>query len=258
MPEVYQPRERLSANTLFNFSSRPAYFYGKLESGFIPRFNMEDLSMFASKQDMTFKNAFPMTCFCDIPIAQLKDHTGKYGKYGIGLTKEWGIKNGLNPVLYISSNNSQIISQLKGALITLKSVEENGGKDIKEKIHSIQNNLYHVLRYFKPYQGIQDTKPLTFYDEKEWRYLPEANHEHDYFYLAEEGFNNEDCKKEANDDMTVKKIEFTCDDIKFLVVPAKSDVQSLVNFLQGHKKYKSACIDLIRRIITIEEIEHDF
>lgn len=105
---------------------------------------------------------------------------------------------------------------------------------------------------------MQGEQQLKFYDEKEWRYLPECNTENEFFYLTEEGFNNVEFKKKANEALYLKKIEFTYSDIKFLVVPHKSDVQPLVDFLQNHVKYKVACLEIVRRVITVDEIEHDF
>ena len=46
-----------------------------------------------------------MVSFCDIPLSLAKDHIKTYGSYGIGMMKEWGIKNNLNPVVYIERDS---------------------------------------------------------------------------------------------------------------------------------------------------------
>lgn len=34
--------------------------------------------------------AIPMVSFSDLRLSELKENIGTYGKYGIGMTKEWG------------------------------------------------------------------------------------------------------------------------------------------------------------------------
>jgi hypothetical protein len=46
-----------------------------------------------------------MVSFCDDPLSLAKDQIESYGSYAIGMTKEWGILNNLNPVVYIEKNS---------------------------------------------------------------------------------------------------------------------------------------------------------
>jgi DNA-binding transcriptional regulator GbsR (MarR family) len=46
-----------------------------------------------------------MVSFCDIPLSLAKDHINKYGSYAIGMSKEWGVRNNLNPVVYIENKS---------------------------------------------------------------------------------------------------------------------------------------------------------
>ena len=86
----------VSANTLFHFTSKLDYLEGILESDFIPRYNLEDINL----AGRSIKIAFPMVCFCDIPLSSISEHLDKYGQYAIGMSINWANKNGLNPVLY--------------------------------------------------------------------------------------------------------------------------------------------------------------
>jgi len=45
-----------------------------------------------------------MVCFCDIPIQLSVQHQKAYGSYVIGVSKDWGKKVGLTPLLYIYEN----------------------------------------------------------------------------------------------------------------------------------------------------------
>lgn len=66
-------------------------------------------------------SCYPMVSFCDIPLMQTGDHRRKYGMYAIGLTKEWGIRKGLNPVLYIE-NSSYLSKDIQGGLDSLVKI----------------------------------------------------------------------------------------------------------------------------------------
>ena len=46
----------------------------------------------------------------DLPSNLLKIHKKRYGNYGLSLSKEWGIKNGINPVMYVSDKNAQVMN----------------------------------------------------------------------------------------------------------------------------------------------------
>ncbi|MBK9465826.1 MAG: hypothetical protein IPN56_13800 [Chitinophagaceae bacterium] len=46
-----------------------------------------------------------MVSFSDLRLSELKDNIGTYGKFGIGMTKEWAINKGLNPVMYASKES---------------------------------------------------------------------------------------------------------------------------------------------------------
>lgn len=49
--------------------------------------------------------AFPMISLCDLPLSEFTDSKWAYGDYAIGLSREWGEKNGFNPVCYCHANS---------------------------------------------------------------------------------------------------------------------------------------------------------
>lgn len=262
----YLKRERLSSDTLFNFSGKGEYFYKKLNDGFAPRFVLEDFSLILDGKYDDFKKAFPMVCFCDTPLSQLKDHMWTYGKFGIGLTKEWGIRKQLSPILYLPSNDSEFLRQLSMLLEKLYEIEDDIDQEkrnnlaikLSPKLTDLEYHLYHLFRYLKWYDGPQGGRHLTFYDEKEWRYLHSTEKDTEIFYLPEETYDNDIEREKANMAIYDHAVQFTADDIKFLIVPDKSDVNELISYLRSHAQYSLKLNDLIRRIITVEEIENDF
>lgn len=85
----------LSSNSLIHFTKNKSTLCGILENDFKIKYCLETIN---AKRHQ-YIGAVPMVSFCDIPLSEVKDHIKKYGAYGIGLSKQWGIKNGLNPVL---------------------------------------------------------------------------------------------------------------------------------------------------------------
>ena len=70
----------------------------------IPNNCSEDLS---TRANPNYIIGIPQICFCDIPVSMSDNFVKYYGRYSIGFKKEWGIKNGCNPILYV--NNESII-----------------------------------------------------------------------------------------------------------------------------------------------------
>ena len=112
----------LSANTLFHFTKKEAIL-GILNSGFRASFCLE----FDESEGHPIEAKYiTMVCFCDLPISMLDNHIngykwvfkGKehefkgYGRFGLGMTKEWGIKNMLNPVTYVNPSSIYSIGSL--------------------------------------------------------------------------------------------------------------------------------------------------
>mgnify|MGYP002450316617 FL=1 len=66
--------------------------------------------------------AFPMISLCDLPLSEFTDSKWAYGDYAIGLSREWGEKNGFNPVCYCHANSDykkRMINRLVEAAASL-------------------------------------------------------------------------------------------------------------------------------------------
>jgi hypothetical protein len=44
---------------------------------------------------------FEMVCFCDIPLSDLNIHCSKYGRFGLAFERDFLIKQGASPVMYV-------------------------------------------------------------------------------------------------------------------------------------------------------------
>jgi hypothetical protein len=116
-----------------------------------------------------------MVCFCDIPLSQIANHVNTYGRYGIGMKKDWGVLNRLNPVVYLSEY-SHLDFKVRNLL------------DQHAPMLDVVNGTIEYLRgYVKPVKGSfakqgRQFHDYHFYDEKEWRFI--ANHPHGEAKLA--------------------------------------------------------------------------
>ncbi|TDB67123.1 abortive infection system antitoxin AbiGi family protein [Arundinibacter roseus] len=104
----------ISSSSLFHFTSGDLNILKKiLENGFLVSKSEEILRSQYGKSDTHFN--IPMVCFCDIPLSLIESHIKIYcfnnGEkvFGIGMNKDWGINNKLNPVIYI--NNESYLKQ---------------------------------------------------------------------------------------------------------------------------------------------------
>ncbi|MCE7059210.1 abortive infection system antitoxin AbiGi family protein [Dyadobacter sp. CY343] len=162
----------------------------------------------------------PMVSFCDIPLSSIRDHLETYGfeykyenfgrekskkiGYAIGLTKEWGKRNDMNPLLYLVFG-SNLARRIFSAFIQTKEKQTN--EDEVPKGGGMTNRYYVRHTYFPPVKMGEDyvirdnlgnqfpidylyVKPVAhksiphpdyviennFQDEKEWRFVPGNAH----------------------------------------------------------------------------------
>ena len=133
----------LSSNTIIHFTKTSEALKGILQTNFKIKYCQENIKL---QEELHY--AAPMVSFCDIPLSQIKDHIGKYGAYGIGLTKEWAQKNKLNPVLYIQSDSflSESIDESYREITTSEPV-------IFSELTNGQKNWLNILRHVKNYEA---------------------------------------------------------------------------------------------------------
>jgi Putative abortive phage resistance protein AbiGi, antitoxin len=248
----------LSSNSIIHFTKTKENLMGILESNFKPHYCRETICL----GDEVRKYLFPMVSFCDIPLSEIKNHINKYGSYGLGLTREWATKQGLNPVLYLDKE-SVLSKNLDYAFDKLIDEKEGDFENLDKK----EKCLYDVIRYVKNYEadlnrGGKINTNYRFSDEREWRYVP--NYENDFDMAIGTEFSDDEENKEDVEENKSKlsqlELYFEPNDIKYIVI--KSDVE-ISEFLEILRKAKGKIYSyhdverLMTRILTTEQIMTD-
>lgn len=239
---------RPKSDNLFHFTKNIEFLKSILLNGFHPRYCLEDTKWLNTKHDFI---AYPMICFCDIPISRISDHTDFYGEYGLGLTKNWGLTNKLNPVIYAPPGSAAI--QVTDYLFT---IDHTGDPDKEEKPDKLSSHIYKMISLIKPISGKMyiggSVVEKDFYQENEWRYSPIAES-----FLFEDEFPHR--RDEENLKMEEHKISFSPNDIKYIFVKNDHEIPELVDFINtklGHFPHNSLKL-LTTRILSLETISAD-
>ena len=203
-----------------------------------------------------------MVSFCDIPLSQIQAHTAYYGNYAIGLKKEWGIKNKINPVLYTYKNSSTAIN-LRAIFDKFRDDDREVIIDFGSYIKNYKGKLWKDDRYVGMWRdGKFTAKNINFYDEREWRYIPKIDVDQDGIdkFMKMPDFKNKDYRDAQNKKLKSKRLSFQPNDIKYIIVKKESEILNMVSKLWKLKeKYNPDVKNILQtRIISMEHIREDF
>jgi len=243
----------LSSNSIIHLTQTKTSLKGILKNGFDIHYCRETIEL----GDAKFNIYVPMVSFCDIPLSNIKEHIVKYGKFGIGLTKEWAIKNKLNPVLYLEGGS--LLSHSVDTVI-LDALSEGNVSTWTDE----QKCAADILRYIKNYQGnlIRKGKSKANYrfsDEREWRYVPSFT-EKCKMFTSKSNYNTKAAKHKIDSGLVDINLSFELNDIKYILVKNDKDIHDLIDTLR-HVVWDGVTgkeIDrLTTRIFTTEQIKSD-
>lgn len=217
---------------------------------------MEDMSWQNPTPSKTPFVAFPMVCFCDIPLSRIEEHVNFYGEFGIGMTREWALTNGLNPLMYMAGHNGVAKAMMRMHQTAIKSKSKTTSREFMV-------NLRHVAMHMKPASGrmVINGEPVMkdFYQESEWRLI--AQQPQIERYLQPEEYENELRRNEANE-LTKKHclLRFLPRDVRYLFVRSDAEIPSLVNFIQTEMDtYPGADLKiLVSRVTSLETLRADW
>ena len=243
----------ISANTLFHFTTKEN-LYSILKSNFSPRYSLEDLSN-ATPRRSVYKEAYiPMVCFCDLLFSQIKDHIDFYGDYGLGLRKDWGIKNGISPIVYVPLESASAAHIQSIATVTGSRLKNSNDRKL------IRQQLQNFYKFVKPYNGhienrkTKRTELKIFYNEREWRYVPKG------FQVLPEKKTSKAILDSRNTLMQREdKLTFEARDIKYIIVRNEDEIPDFADFIE--KSLNQFELPerklLISKLISVQHIKDD-
>ena len=240
----------ISSNTLFHFTTKFSYLKNILSDGFWPRYCRE----YAWNG---FDFAVPMTCFCDIPLSQIINHTDNYGGYGIGMKKTWAKGKGITPVMYIA-NDSKLSNQVNYKIKSIGNGQKNYNIDDFFLLHYIKKVRGETI--CKDKDGNKIKKQVNFYNEREWRYIP-TSHLRSGDYMPVFLKRSEEFENSKYDSQTLEhKLKFDIEDISYIIIKAegdRSDMIKAVNKIFSEKSEENRQL-LTSRILSLKQIKEDF
>jgi hypothetical protein len=242
------------SETLFHFTKSLDTLQAILRFGYWPRYCLEDIEWLREEPSDSGFVSFPVVCFCDIPLSRVDEHVLFYGEYGLGMTKEWALRNGLSPIHYVPPSGP--FTETFKALGQLAAADFTADREALRKICLL-------AMYMKPLTGSMTVSgsPVVknFYQESEWRFV--AKSDDISFFLTSDEHANADKLRAANEKTRTQcMLRFLPSDVRYLFVRSDSDIPALMNFIQVDlDHYPAADLKiLMSRVASLESIGRDW
>jgi hypothetical protein len=219
--------ENISSTVLFHFTRSMENLKSILKHGVYPRYcpeySLAPADRTAASKRKPPLRAAPLVCFCDLPLSLIRKHLEAYGPFGIGLTKQWGVKNRLTPVIYTHSQAPTLHPILRLTANAQDADERTG-----------INDAMLLTSYSKPFVGSawrnsRVKRKVRFYDEREWRFVPVVREVKSLLLTWPDYINSS--KKDALHRLFRCKYRLAIhpDDIMYLIVPYRRDERNILH-----------------------------
>jgi hypothetical protein len=152
-----------------------------LKNGFAPSYCDEKIG--------DFEYYIPMVSFCNIALRDVNLYM-RYGKYGIGMSLNWALRNSISPVAYIHETtpfrnlhseinkvhlfnvaNKMLAGQVKEITENIK--DETDYSSFDELLNQINRITIQTIQFFKNWKTFYKQSEIITYQEREWRYIPD-------------------------------------------------------------------------------------
>lgn len=237
------------SNSFFHRVPNCAIIQSILQQGFKVFYCKEEI--FRGKKNSPSIIGIPMVSFCDIPLSLVTKNN--YGKCGIAMSRKWGNKRHLEPVLYypndINCQSTKMVMKAADNFLTNRKNYES----------------YRILGYSKPKTKVtkKSGRSPDNYAEREWRkvYANPAPLK----WLTKEEYDTYRGDEGSPKTPIGTPLFFEVDDIDFLLVD-KAHVQELQDFIMSKLPTKGENLQslsqndkytLLSKILVYEDLVHN-
>ena len=230
----------LYSSAFFHYTPTLENLKSIIENGVRVYFVKEEIY---SNDGCTQHIAIPIACFCDMPISHMKNV--RYGKYGIGLSRRWGIEHGLQPVLYYPNNKECPSTQM---------VMEATRHFCKDKSLT---DAYKILGYAKPMYGLE--KGIFNYADREWRKLYQSKGPNEWKTKTEyDMYVGQNRGKGKEHPHIGSPLKFSANDIEFIIIHKKDEKAFREYIMRGNFSHiggkEKVAIDMEQREILLSKV----
>ena len=253
---------KIQADTLFTFTSELEYLIPYIENACLyPRYCDEDIEYLNIEK--LKKIYIPMKCFCDINLHRINCHLDWYGYYGLAFPKEWGMKNGIQPIQYINPESKL----RKDFTEVFNQVLNNTSSVTSELSEMMKSFMLHELMYYKPYEGkmrnrrSKEVENKCFTDECEWRYIPDLSATEFQQIYYDPNIMNAGIMNDISNSLTKVSgisLNFDYSDLKYIIIKTTDDFIKLVSVINDLKINVNTRNELISKIIIWDKSKEDF
>ncbi len=243
----------ISTDSIIHYTRSFPALRSILSEGFKIKYCAEPLNLSPSSANA----AHPMISFCDIPLSDSQQHFGTYGYYGIGLSKAWAVRNGVNPVVYLDANS--VLAECISLLLAEQRKSDTKLTDEQQK------QILYIKSFAKNYAGkltrkSKVIKNYKFYDEREWRLVPKKDQIGNASFSV--GLSRYMADKEKfNKRLSKLRFSFDSKDISYLIVRKTSEIPKLIECIRLIYSEKCTAHELdtlFSKVCSTEQIMSDF
>jgi hypothetical protein len=205
----------------------------------------------------------PCVCFSSRPLSKIR-YMASYGKWGIGLSKDWARRQQLNPVFYLEPKSKTVEIFNESFDKITKEISKYETLDKSEHLPdpiiaymlNVSSLLFNCKISIGPNKKVNKTN-YPFLEEREWRsYLDLRDFDGKWEKIITEVGNDWETKKlELNESISKFKLEFQLEDIEFIIANDVEKLISKINISNSFTKENGSKIDILKtKIISYKNL----